>query len=262
MQKIIIIFFLFSFYYSNIQSQNTSTLVKFKDTKTEVVLGTHNYWFDNEKYVSNTTPNHRAIWMCGFPVLIGDKMTTQNDTTLYNKEFNEHIADMQQSKNKDIKSITQKHYNSNIIQQTSYMRFNKKNYIVIDTVEAMNSWEISTDTFTVCGYLCQKASIVYKNIQYYAWFTPKLAYNSGPNGFSGLPGLILKVYCPADYKLGFEAIEIQIPPKEEAPVFNTNGETISKSKWLVLIKENIKKTKEAMNNMLNEYKKQGAIIHQ
>lgn len=262
MQKKFFIISFFLFQYKILIAQNNISLVKYKDTKTERVLGTYNYWFDNEKFVSINTPNLRAIWMSGFPVLIGNNMTTQNDTTLYNKEFNEHITDMQQSEYKNIKSIKLKHYNSNITQESHHINFNKKNYIVVDTLDPMNSWEIYTDTFTVCGYLCQKASIVYKNIQYYAWFTPKLAYNAGPNGFSGLPGLILKVYCPANYKLGFEAVEIQIPPKEKSPVFNTNGEKISKNEWLVLIKESIKKTKEAAYNMLDQYKKQGAIIHQ
>jgi GLPGLI family protein len=55
-------------------------------------------------------------------------------------------------------------------------------------------WELSTETDTVTNYLVQKAECDYGGRHWIAWFAPDLPYSDGPYKFSGLPGLILKVY--------------------------------------------------------------------
>lgn len=55
-------------------------------------------------------------------------------------------------------------------------------------------WKLSTETATICGYRCQKATCHWRGRDYVAWFTREIPLMSGPWKFGGLPGLIMKVY--------------------------------------------------------------------
>lgn len=247
-------------FYANAQKKSVC-LVKYKELKSKVILGTFNHWFYQDQLIASRIPNYRAICMRGFPVLLNNVMTTQTDTTKYNKEFNEFVSDNEQVYKSKPETVNMKYYKSDILKTSLSATNLKGNYIIIDSLDKMNSWEILEDTLTFLGYKCQKATINYQGIKYSAWFTTQLPYNAGPDVFSGLPGLILKVSNPSE-NLGFEAIEIQTPYRGIISKFNDVGETISKKEWLIIAGESRKKSMEAMNNMINEYKKQGAIIRQ
>ena len=65
-----------------------------------------------------------------------------------------------------------------------------------------------TDTTTVIGYLCQKATCYFRGRNYTAWFTTDIPISNGPWKFGGLPGLILKIY-DNDKLYTFECIKIE-----------------------------------------------------
>jgi GLPGLI family protein len=69
-------------------------------------------------------------------------------------------------------------------------------------------WKIQSDTMTILGYKCIKATTTFRGRSYNVWFTPLIPVRQGPWKFNGLPGLILKA---ADTKKYFEwtAIEIE-----------------------------------------------------
>jgi GLPGLI family protein len=71
-------------------------------------------------------------------------------------------------------------------------------------------WKIQSDTATILGYKCIKATTTFRGRIYDAWFAPFIPVRQGPWKFSGLPGLILKT---ADTKGYFEwtAIGIEKP---------------------------------------------------
>ena len=56
------------------------------------------------------------------------------------------------------------------------------------------NWEMSEDTITIAGYLCQKATCRFRGRDFTAWFTTEIPISNGPVKFGGLPGLILKIY--------------------------------------------------------------------
>lgn len=70
------------------------------------------------------------------------------------------------------------------------------------------NWEIQTDTLTILGFHCQKATCTWRGRDYEAWFTTEIPTNDGPMKFSGLPGLIVKVTdTDQDYRLELKGIE-------------------------------------------------------
>lgn len=58
---------------------------------------------------------------------------------------------------------------------------------------ASQTWEITDDTTSIKGYLCNKATTSFRSREYISWFALDIPINDGPWKFYGLPGLILKV---------------------------------------------------------------------
>ena len=54
-------------------------------------------------------------------------------------------------------------------------------------------WQLSKETQTIEGYLCQKAVLNYGGRIWEAWFTKEIPVQHGPYVFSGLPGLIVQI---------------------------------------------------------------------
>lgn len=57
----------------------------------------------------------------------------------------------------------------------------------------VQQYDLLKDSIVILGYTCYKAKLIYyedrgKN---YVWYTPQLSYSLSPNGFTGLPGLVL-----------------------------------------------------------------------
>jgi len=67
--------------------------------------------------------------------------------------------------------------------------------VFLKTEEAMSdmAWEIQSDTATLFGYLCQKATLKYRGREWIAWFALDIPISDGPYKFGGLPGLIVRM---------------------------------------------------------------------
>jgi len=109
-----------------------------------------------------------------------------------------------------------------------------KKYIIKDKLPKYR-WKILNEIKEIQGYLCMKAETVdtIKNQTIHAWFTDKIAFFGGPEGFSGLPGLILELdinngaalITATDINLEIEEIDFPIPKKMKGkeitrPAFN------------------------------------------
>ncbi len=54
-------------------------------------------------------------------------------------------------------------------------------------------WEITSETLTINGLKCQKATTFYAGRKFEAWFSNEIPISDGPFKFGGLPGLIIKI---------------------------------------------------------------------
>ena len=61
------------------------------------------------------------------------------------------------------------------------------------TNEQNINWKITNEKDKVLGYDVQKATADWRGRKWVAWFTSEIPLQDGPQAFSGLPGLILKV---------------------------------------------------------------------
>ncbi|WP_285057756.1 GLPGLI family protein [Pedobacter ginsengisoli] len=69
-------------------------------------------------------------------------------------------------------------------------------YLLRDTIPAIN-WKIMHDLRTIAGYECRKAiGRINDTVYVVAFYTEEILLKGGPEGFSGLPGMILGIAIP------------------------------------------------------------------
>lgn len=105
-------------------------------------------------------------------------------------------------------------------------------FLVKDSLRTLN-WKISNDTRTIAGFECRKASaVMMDSVFVVAFFTEQILCSSGPEGFNGLPGMILGVVIPrlhtTWYATKLELSEVGdaqlIAPKKGKPTTNSQLE--------------------------------------
>jgi GLPGLI family protein len=189
-------------------------------------------WFNNKELLYTFLEKLRSKEIM---VLDDGKIIKTTDSVKYKHEFEDwHKAEEDAAKNNKQPLIVRKH-NSNITYQNGWDISNKI-YLLQDTLQEMSNWEIYTDTLNILGFTCQKATTSFKGTIYTAYFTTSLPYSGGPKNFRGLPGLILKVESETG-KIGYTAIEIQYPAKENKPTFNWKAKKITKPQFQEILKE-------------------------
>lgn len=74
---------------------------------------------------------------------------------------------------------------------TQSQPYNGPRYLVKDTLEKID-WLAVEGEQNILGYSCKKAIVKKNNQTYVAWYTTELPVPFGPQGYGGLPGLILE----------------------------------------------------------------------
>lgn len=114
--------------------------------------------------------------------------------------------------------------------------------------EVPTAWELSDDTLTVAGYLCQKAVLQYGSKTWTAWYAMDIPMPYGPWKLCGLPGLILKAETE-DSLLSFDAIVIR---SVEAPILEFPKRLCIKGKRNEIVALKNERYKDPMNNLPTE----------
>ncbi|MGI4762248.1 MAG: GLPGLI family protein [Janthinobacterium lividum] len=105
------------------------------------------------------------------------------------------------------------------------------------------NWKLEQTTSTIMGYKCQKATTNFGGRKYEAWFTREIPVSDGPYKFSGLPGLIVKIY-DLRKSYDFELTGVRKPTRATFISMPTKSTFVSKEDF-------IKAVKAARINMLN-----------
>lgn len=71
-------------------------------------------------------------------------------------------------------------------------------------------WQLKSDSDSIHGYHCYKASTTYHGRTYTVWYTPEIPVGQGPWKLGGLPGMILKAVDDKGHYT-FECIAIEQP---------------------------------------------------
>ena len=97
-----------------------------------------------------------------------------------------------------------------------------KKYLIEDDLPKFK-WKILNEIKEVEGYLCMKAETYdpVKNQIVHAWFADGIIFSGGPEGYAGLPGLILElninngdiVVSATDVKLTPDKVDLPLPKK-------------------------------------------------
>lgn len=77
-----------------------------------------------------------------------------------------------------------------------------------EKIEGLFDWQLLDGDSIVCGYLCHKATTIFRGRIWTVWYTLDLPYSDGPWKFCGLPGLVLYAYDSKD-KFRFNCIGIE-----------------------------------------------------
>lgn len=110
-------------------------------------------------------------------------------------------------------------------------------------------WDIGTETATVCGYECIKATCHWRGRDYIAWFTTDIPVGAGPWKFGGLPGVIMKI-SDKDNVYSWEAVAVE---NGKYPIFAPRG-----AKYKQSTRENVLKLQRALNE--NYFKAPGHSV--
>lgn len=85
--------------------------------------------------------------------------------------------------------------NNTIVFKNSLVNSHFKYNTSLDSIQ----WEISSDTATISGFHCNKATTKLGGRNYIAWYSSEISIPEGPYKFCNLPGLILKISDVGNY---------------------------------------------------------------
>lgn len=150
--------------------------------------------------------------------------------------------------NAENQCITNIKTNKNYFIITESELFKKNEFILVSDVAT--AWEITNNTKLINNYKCYEARLTInkevsqtkKNKVIIAWFTSEIPLSLGPNGYSGLPGLILEL---KDNNVLFLANKISLNNNDNLLIESAvNGEIVDIKKYNRLIEERISKAEK------------------
>ncbi|KMQ67361.1 hypothetical protein ACM39_14345 [Chryseobacterium sp. FH2] len=124
----------------------------------------------------------------------------------------------------------------------------------------IDNWKLIDETKVINSIACKKAEVHYKGRDWTAWYATEIPFPYGPNKFSGLPGLIVKITDKTgDY--GFELVK-------SIPSSNLKGQTIAINKMyyqnskLITKKELVQARADFRENAKYQLESMGTVFSQ
>ena len=140
-------------------------------------------------------------------------------------------------------------------QSLTFEDYNGKLFIIEDSL-IIQPWILQREKSTFLGYEVKRATFENNGATYEAWYAPKLAYKNGPDKFTGLPGIILKLIITENDAIPTEKtyytatkVEINDKAKIEKP---TKGELISRKDYDIFSAEQYEKFKKMQSEKIDK----------
>ncbi len=107
-------------------------------------------------------------------------------------------------------------------------------------------WKLTGEQKNLEGYICQKATCQVDEDNIVAWFTPQIPISSGPDGYGGLPGLILEINMN-DGQRTITPLKIELKELDkDAMVQPKKGKKVSQEEFDKIEEEKIKEMEAEM----------------
>ena len=107
-------------------------------------------------------------------------------------------------------------------------------------------WKLSSESKSILGYTCQKATVEDSIGLTEAWFTTEIPASVGPDSFGSLPGLILEVIHD-DGKRTFKALSVDLKDvKSDQISAPKKGKKVTQEEFSKIVKEKMAEMEETM----------------
>jgi GLPGLI family protein len=112
-------------------------------------------------------------------------------------------------------------------------------FLVKDTTRSIK-WKITNETREIAGYSCRRANaIIMDSVYVVAFYTDQIPVSSGPETFSGLPGMILGVALPHENITWF-ATSVTDKPLDKPLVPPVKGKVVDNKSFQTTLKSVMK----------------------
>jgi len=113
-------------------------------------------------------------------------------------------------------------------------------FIVQDSLRKI-VWRITDQSQEIAGYKCRRANgLILDSVYVVAFYTDEIGVSSGPESFSGLPGMILQVALPHENVIWTAKTVLTDPVPLTAILPPKKGKNITRTELFKLVKENMK----------------------
>jgi GLPGLI family protein len=239
MKKALIIIFSIFLFSTGAYAQNTSGVITYKRKKEWVRLLDKLPWLSEEE-----KDRSKRVWGKNNNDGIPYKLYFNGDKSIYfePERDNEYGYSWKNEEYKVIRDYS-KNESNDIIETLD------KKYIVEGIPEY--KWKIHNEIREIAGYLCMKAETYNPVLDQvvYAWFTDQIPVNGGPEGYYGLPGMILEIdldngtviVTASEVDISTTTVELPLPKKSK-------GKKITREDLDKKTMEFIDKSKETERN--------------
>jgi GLPGLI family protein len=103
----------------------------------------------------------------------------------------------------------------------------EQTFLVADSFHKID-WKITADTRIIAGFECRKAiGILFDTVAVFAFYTDQIMVSGGPEGITGLPGMILGVGIPRLHTTWF-ATQVTLDPNLKAIKPEQKGKKVNR----------------------------------
>jgi len=124
-------------------------------------------------------------------------------------------------------------------QGTSQKNIFDQVFLIQDTLRQIK-WKITTETRTVAGFNCRRANaIIMDSIYVVAFYTDEILTSSGPESFTGLPGMILGISLPHEHISWFATKVEAVPVTETQLAPPIKGKKTDKAALMTTVRQGL-----------------------